>query len=109
MSSDGRPTRDGVEIIHSRFFEGQPVRLAELDEARASAAIARQVYELREKAGLSRCELAREVGTTQTTIRDIEEDAGEGRSLEMIRKIARALGRRVEIRLLPTRGKRKPA
>ena len=109
MSLKRQPTRDAVEILHRRFFEGQPARLAELEEARASAAIARQVYDLREKAGLSRRELARLVGTTQTAIRNLEEDDYEGHSLQMLYKIAHALGRRVDIRFLPIRTKRKTA
>ena len=109
MPAKRKPTRDLIEIIHRRFYEGRPERLAELEEARASAAIARQVYELREKAGLSRRALARLVGTTQVAIRRLEEDDYEGHSLEMLHKIAHALGRRVDIRLLPLRGKRKTA
>jgi len=109
MTSKRQPTRDGLEIIYRRFFEGRPERIAELEEARASAAIARKVFELREKAGLSRRELARLVGTTQTVIRTLEEDDYEGHSLEMLQKIAHALGQRVDIRLLPIRGKRKTA
>jgi len=109
MTPRRRPTRDGLEIIYRRYFEGRPERIAELEEARASAAIARQVFELREKAGISRRELARLVGTTQTVIRTVEEDDYEGHSLEMLQKIAHALGRRVDIRLLPIRGKRKTA
>ena len=109
MNGKRKPTRDLLEIIDRRFFEGRPERLAELEEARASAAIARQVYDLREKAGLSRRELARLVGATQTAIRRLEEDDYEGHSLEMLHKIAHALGRRVDIRFLPMRTKRKTA
>jgi len=109
MSSKRPSTRDAVEILHRRFFEGQPERLAELEEARASAAIARQVGDLREKAGLSRRQLARLVGATQEEIRRLEEDDYEGQSLEMLHRIAHALGRRVDIRLIPLRRKKKTA
>ena len=109
MTRRRQPTRDGLEIIYRRYFEGRPERIADIEEARASAAIARQVFELREKAGLSRRGLARLVGTTQTVIRTLEEDDYEGHSLEMLQRIAHALGRRVDIRLLPIRGKRKTA
>jgi len=51
-------TSDAVEIVHRRFFEGRPDRLAELEEARASAEVARQIYEIRMKAGLTQRELA---------------------------------------------------
>jgi ribosome-binding protein aMBF1 (putative translation factor) len=109
MTGKRKPTRDLLEMIDRRFYEGRPERLAELEHARASAAIARQVYELREKAGMSRSKLARLVGTTQAVIRDLEEDDFDGHSVELLQKIAYVLGGRVEIRLLPKRGKRKTA
>jgi hypothetical protein len=47
--------------VHRRFFAGQPERWAEFEAARASAEIARKVYELRTQAKLtqrnSRCRL----------------------------------------------------
>jgi ribosome-binding protein aMBF1 (putative translation factor) len=109
MPEKRKPTRDLLEIIHRRFYEGRPERMIELEEARATAAIARQVYDLREKAGLSRRELARLVRTTESVIRCLEEDDYDGQSLEMLQRIAHALGRRVDIRLLPLRAKKKPA
>jgi len=109
MAAKRQPTRDGIEILHRLFYEGRPDRLAELEEARATAAIARRVFDLREAAGLSRRDLARLVGTTETVIRRLEEDDYEGQSLDMLQRIAHALGQRVDIRLLPVRRKRKPA
>jgi DNA-binding XRE family transcriptional regulator len=109
MAAKRKPTRDGIEILHRRFYEGRPERIAELEEARATAAIARRVFDLREGAGLSRRELARVAGTSEMDIRRLEEDDYDGESLEMLRKIAHALNQRVDIRLLPVRRKRKPA
>jgi ribosome-binding protein aMBF1 (putative translation factor) len=109
MTGQRKPTRDLLEIIHRRFYEGRPERLRELEEARASAAIARRIYALREKAGMSRQRLARLVGTSTAVIRRLEEDDYDGQSLEMLKKIAHALDQRVDIRLLPVRSKRKPA
>ena len=51
-------TSAALKYIHHRFFEGQQERLAELEEARATADVARKVYELRTKARLTRKELA---------------------------------------------------
>ena len=96
-----RVTRDAIEIIHHRFSEGKPERLAELEEARESARIARTIYELREKAGLSRSELAKLVGTSSAIIARLEEDDYEGPSLTMLRRIARALNRRLELHFVP--------
>lgn len=109
MPAKRRPTRDGVEILHRRFYARNPERIADLDEARATAAIARQVFNLREKAGLTRGELADRVGTSAAAIRCLEEDDYEGQPLDLLRRIARALGRRVEIRLVTWKTRRRPA
>jgi DNA-binding XRE family transcriptional regulator len=101
-----KDTSPALQYIHRRFFAGQPARLAELEEARASAEVARKVYELRTKAKLTQKELAARVGTTPSVISRLEDDDYEGHSLAMLRRIAAALNKRVEIRFLPLRGKR---
>jgi DNA-binding XRE family transcriptional regulator len=109
MATQRRSTRDGIEILHRRFYEGRPERQPELEEARATAAIAQRVFALRERAGLSRRDLARLVGASSTVIRRLEEDDYEGESLDLLQRIAHALGQRVQIRFLPIARKRKPA
>ncbi len=101
MARKRQPTTDGVEILHRRYFEGKPRRLAELEEERASAQVARKIYELREKAGLTQAELAKVVGTTASVISRLEDADYEGHSLTMLRRIAAALNKRVEIRFVP--------
>jgi DNA-binding XRE family transcriptional regulator len=98
-----KKTSDALAFIHRRYFAGKPERLAELEAARASAAIARQVYALRTKARLTQKELARRVGTTPSVISRLEDDDYEGHSLSMLRRIAAALNQRVEIRFVPRR------
>jgi len=75
--------------------------LVELEQANLD--IARQIYELRTKAKLSQAELARKVGTTQSVISRLEDADYDGHSLNMLRRIAAALEKRVEIRFLPSR------
>jgi DNA-binding XRE family transcriptional regulator len=65
--------------------------------------IARKIYELRTRAKLSQADLARKVGTTQSVISRLEDADYDGHSLEMLRRIASALKKRVEIRFLPGR------
>lgn len=96
-----KPTTDAVDILHRRYFEGKPERLAELEDARASAEVARQIQELRAGAGLTQKALAELVGTSHSVISRLEDDDYQGHSLAMLRRIAAALGRRVEIRFLP--------
>ena len=96
-----KSTSAALQYVHRRFFAGQPQRLAELEEARASAEVARKVYELRTKAKLTQKELASRVGTTPSVISRLEDDDYEGHSLAMLHRIAAALNKRVEIRFLP--------
>ena len=101
MAKQRRPTTDAVEILHRRYYEGRPERLAALEEARANAEIARKIYALRTKAGLTQRQLAKLVGTSASAICRLEDADYEGHSLAMLRRIAAALDKRVEIRFLP--------
>ena len=74
-----------------------------VEHEQANLDIARKIYELRTKAKLSQTELARKVGTTQSVISRLEDADYDGHSLEMLRRIASALEKRVEIRFLPGR------
>lgn len=104
-----KPTSDAVEILHRRYYEGHPQRLASLEEERANLDIACKIYDLRDKAGLTQKELAKLVGTTASVISRLEDADYEGHSLSMLRRIAAALDKRVEIRFVPLRRKAQPA
>ena len=93
-----RRTNDAVEIIRRRFVEGDPESEALLEEVRAEAEVARTIYRLRSRAGLTQQALAERVGTTASVISRLEDADYTGHSLAMLRRIAAALGRRVEIR-----------
>src|SRR5438132_12801596 len=103
MAKKKKPTTDAVEIMHRRYFEGKPEMLAALEEAKANDEVARKIYELRSKAKLTQRQLAKLVGTTASVICLLEDADYEGHSLSMLRRIAAALNRRVEIRLVPLR------
>ncbi len=104
-----KPTTDAVAILHRRYFAGKADRLTLLEEERANAAIARQICSLREKAGLSQRELARLIGTSASVICRLEDADYVGHSLAMLRRIAQALDKRVEIRFVSTRRSVQPA
>jgi DNA-binding XRE family transcriptional regulator len=101
MAKAKRPTTDAVEILRRRSFEGNPKMLAVLEEERANADIARKIYALRTKAGLTQRELAKLVGTSASAICRLEDADYEGHSLSMLRRIAAALNQRAEIRFVP--------
>lgn len=108
-SKKNRPTTDAVDILQRRYFEGQPEMLALLEEERANAEVARKIYKLRTDAGLSQRQLAKLVGTSASAICRLEDSDYEGHSLAMLRRIAAALNKRVEIRFLPAKPKRQAA
>jgi DNA-binding XRE family transcriptional regulator len=106
MAKKRKRTTDAVEVLHRRYYEGRPARLADLEEARANDTVARKIYDLRTEAGLTQRQLAKLVGTTASVICLLEDADYEGHSMAMLRRIATALDRRVEIRFVPLRGDR---
>jgi ribosome-binding protein aMBF1 (putative translation factor) len=103
-----KPTKDAIAILHRRYFEGSAKKLAILEEERSNAVVARQIYDLREKSGFSQRELAKLVGTTASVICRLENADYAGHSLAMLRRIAVALNKRVEIRFVPMRREPQP-
>src|SRR5207247_1438791 len=104
-----RKTTDALEIIHQRFFAGRPKRIAALNEAIANDEVARKIYELRTRAGLTQKQLARLIGTTPSVISRLEDADYEGHSLAMLNRIAAGLNKRVKIEFVSLRPKRKSA
>jgi DNA-binding XRE family transcriptional regulator len=102
-----KPTSDAIEIIHRRHYEGRPQRLAELAEAEANDTVARKIYTLRKRAGLTQQQLAKLVGTTTSVICRLEDADYQGHSLAMLRRVANALNKRVELRFV--NANRKPS
>ncbi len=98
-----KSTNDAVEILHRRTYEGKPVRMKDLEEARANEEIARKLHELRAAATLTQTQLAKLIGTTASVICRLEDADYEGHSLAMLRRIAGALNQRMEIRFIPIR------
>jgi ribosome-binding protein aMBF1 (putative translation factor) len=109
MTKKKKPATDPVEILHRRYYEGKPDRIADLEEARANDEVARKIFLLRTKAGLSQRELAKRVGTTGSVICRLEDADYKGHSLAMLRRIAGALNKQVEIRFVPRRGQKQHA
>ncbi|HEY1496172.1 MAG TPA: helix-turn-helix domain-containing protein [Candidatus Solibacter sp.] len=103
MAKKSQPSTDALEVLHRRFYQGKPARLKALEETRANEEIARRICELRTQAGLTQAQLGKLVGTTASVICRLEAADYRGHSLAMLRRIAAALDRRVEIRFLPIR------
>src|SRR5205809_5423101 len=89
---------DVVEDLE-RMVGDDPELRAMIEEETLNAEIASLVYRARTEAGLTQAQLAKRVGTRQPAIARLEDADYRGHSLTMLRKIAAALGRRLEVRL----------
>jgi predicted XRE-type DNA-binding protein len=94
-------TTDAVKILHGRYIKGSAKRAAAIRLEREKAHIAIQISHLRTKAGLTQKQLAGLVGTTQSVISRLESTEYRGHSMNMLEKIASALGYEVRIELVP--------
>ena len=92
-----------AEFLFNRYLAGDPQREQAYEEEVVNAEIARKIYQLRTKAGLTQQELAQRVGTSKSAICRLEDADYDGHSLTMLKRIAAALGKRVEIRFLPAK------
>ena len=94
-----------IAHLHKRYAGSDPKRLASLAEERTNAKIARSIFDLRTKAGLTQRQLASLVGTSASVICQLEDSDYRGHSLSMLQRIAAALKSRVEVRIVPVRPK----
>jgi len=92
---------DAYDWAYDRYIKGDPEMEKYFEELGVKADIARQLYSLREQAGLTQEQLANLVGIDPSVVGDIEESDYEGDFLAMASRIATALHRRVEVRLVP--------
>jgi ribosome-binding protein aMBF1 (putative translation factor) len=95
-----KTTTDALKIL-AKMAGNDPARQQRFEEEFANRAIASQIYNLRQKAGLSQIALARRIGTQQSVISRLEDSDYDGHSLAMLNRIAAALEQRVEIRFVP--------
>jgi len=92
-----------VQFLYDRYVGDDPERIEQYELEVLNAEIARKIYELRKKAGFSQRQLARRLGTSASAICRLEDADYEGHSLTMLKRIAEALDKRVEIRFLPAK------
>jgi DNA-binding XRE family transcriptional regulator len=94
-----------LQYTYDRYIGKDPEQIRQYEEEVVNAEIARKVYDLRTKAGISQRELARRVGTSASAICRLEDADYDGHSLYMLKRIAEALDQRIEIRFIPIRRK----
>lgn len=98
---------DDWQLYHRRHIASDAERVIQFEQGMAECEISALIYDLRADAGLTQAQLAKRVGTTPSVISRMEDADYVGHSLGMLRRIAAALGRRVEIRLVPLRRRTK--
>ena len=102
----GRKTRfesEALQYAFDRYVGTDPARIGSFEEELVNAELARKIHDLRTEAGLTQKQLADRVGTTSSVISRLEDADYQGHSLAMLRRIAAALGKRVEIRFVPAK------
>ncbi|MBL8230919.1 MAG: XRE family transcriptional regulator [Bryobacterales bacterium] len=92
-----------MQCLYERYIGDDPKSIESFEEEVLNAEIARKIYDLRTKAGLSQRELAKKVGTSASAICRLEDADYDGHSLSMLKRIAESLDKRVEIRFLPAK------
>lgn len=97
--------KDASKIIDRMIGDDRELREM-VERESLNAKVARTLYKARSAARLTQSQLAKAVGTTQSVIARLEDADYEGHSLSMLKRIADALGRRLEIRLAPAGRKR---
>jgi transcriptional regulator with XRE-family HTH domain len=94
-------TTDAVRILHGRYINEDPERLASIEAERVNAQVAALIRDLRTDAGLTQGQLAGLVGTTQSVISRLEDGDYEGHSLSMLNRIAKALNHSLKVHAVP--------
>src|SRR5262249_14137072 len=89
-------TRNLGDVIRAKL-SANPELAKAVEEESFKSDIAKQVYNLRTKAGLTQRQLADVVGTRQTVTSRIEDPNYDGHSLAMLKRIANALQRQLKV------------
>lgn len=92
-----------LQGVYDKYVGDDPEKIEEFEAEYSNSQVAKNIFELRQQAGLSQRELAERVGTQASVICRLEDADYDGHSLSMLRRIATALDQRVEIRFVPVR------
>lgn len=84
------------DIIEKERIGSEAFR-QEYDDRREATNVARQLYALREKRGLTQAELARRIGTNQQAISRLENPHYKGYTVAFLQKVVEALGGKIKI------------
>jgi DNA-binding XRE family transcriptional regulator len=95
-----RKITDGLEIIERRYLRKDKEMKRLVDEEFEKLQIGLQIYNLRREADLTQEELADLVGTKGSVISRLESAEYDGHSLKLLERIAVALGKKIDLRIV---------
>jgi ribosome-binding protein aMBF1 (putative translation factor) len=101
MATKRRFRSGAVQELYEELIGDDAAAQEEFEEGLVNIEAAQLLYDMRSKAGLSQRELARKVGTSASAINRLESADYEGHTIAMVRRIAAALNRRLELRAVP--------
>ena len=101
MDRKKRFQSEALQAAYEQIIGDDRQRQAEFEQELINVEAAQLIYDMRRKAGLSQRELAKRVGTTASVICRLEDADYEGHTIAMVRRIATALNRRLELRAVP--------
>jgi ribosome-binding protein aMBF1 (putative translation factor) len=90
-----------VQELYDELIGSDQSAQEEFEQELVNIEVAQLIYDMRTKARLSQRELARKVGTSASAINRLESDDYRGHTVAMVRRIATALNRRLELRAVP--------
>lgn len=93
-------TKDAVTILKTRARKNKELQRL-YEEEKLNYKIALSIHAAREAKEMTQAELAKAIGTTQSVISRLEDADYEGHSLTLLKKVAAALDRRLEINIVP--------
>ena len=95
-------TRSAGDMLYDRYVRGNPVREARIDRMRNAARIAEEIYRLRTEQDLTQEQLAKMIGIrSRSAIARAESADYTGQNLDLLHRIAAALGCAVQLSLVP--------
>ena|SRR5579863_2019975 len=92
-----------VQGLYDEVVGSDPSARDEFEQELVNIEVAQLIHDMRTGAGLSQRALAKKVGTSVSAINRLESDDYQGHTIAMVRRIATALNRRLELHAVPVR------
>jgi len=103
MATKGKFKSAAVQELYDELIGDDAAAREEFEEGLVNIEAAQLIHDMRAKAGLSQRQLARKVGTSASAINRLESADYGGHTIAMVRRIATALNRRLELHAVPAR------